>query len=159
MCRQIMSDSQEEVGPMQVLDGMILDGLWDPYSNIHMGTCAERCAREHSISRAEQDAHAIESHERARRAQEAGFSGRVGFTCLSRRHLLYRVGHIRVSIIACGCTCKKPSRDAMSCLLRRRDVCLSSLQTTFRPGELTLTLNLPQQWLMTLPCLCRRLCL
>ena len=132
-------------GPMQVLDGMILDGLWDPYSNIHMGTCAERCAREHSISRAEQDAHAIESHERARRAQEAGFSGRVGFTCLSRWPLLYHVGHIRVSIIACKCTCRKPSRDAMSCLLRRTHVCLSSLQATLRPGQLTLTLNLPQQ--------------
>ena len=120
---------------------MILDGLWDPYSNIHMGTCAERCAREHSISRAEQDAHAIESHGRARRAQEAGFSGRVGFTCLSKWPLLYRAGHITVSLRACRCTRRKPSRVAMSCLLSRRHVCLLSLQAMLCSGQLMLTLE------------------
>ena len=62
---------------MKLTDGMILDGLWDPYKNVHMGTCADRCAQQYSISRAEQDAHAIESHQRARRAHDAGFSGRV----------------------------------------------------------------------------------
>ena len=62
---------------MQLTDGMILDGLWDPYKDVHMGTCADRCAQQYKISRAEQDAHAIESHRRARSAHDAGFSGRV----------------------------------------------------------------------------------
>ncbi|CAK0785232.1 aspartate transaminase aat1 [Coccomyxa viridis] len=64
------------MGHGQLTDGMILDGLWDPYKDVHMGTCADRCAQQYSISRAEQDAHAIESHKRARRAHDAGFSGR-----------------------------------------------------------------------------------
>jgi acetyl-CoA C-acetyltransferase len=51
---------------------MILDGLWDPYSNIHMGTCAETCAREFSITREEQDAFAAESYARARKAMDSG---------------------------------------------------------------------------------------
>ena len=62
---------------MQLTDGMILDGLWDPYKDVHMGTCADRCAQQYGISRAEQDAHAIESYQRARSAHDAGFSGRV----------------------------------------------------------------------------------
>lgn len=68
---------------MQLTDGMILDGLWDPYNDVHMGTCADKCAQEHSISRAEQDAHATKSHQRAQRAQEAGFSSRVRSTSIS----------------------------------------------------------------------------
>ena len=67
---------------LQLTDGMILDGLWDPYNNIHMGTCADVCAQDYSISRAEQDAHAMESHQRAHRAHEAGFSGRVSCDCV-----------------------------------------------------------------------------
>lgn len=65
----------------QLKDGMIVDGLWDPYNDVHMGTCADRCAQEHRISRAEQDAHAVESHRRAQQAHEAGFSGRVRTAC------------------------------------------------------------------------------
>ncbi|MBM3383429.1 MAG: thiolase family protein [Betaproteobacteria bacterium] len=60
------------MGHKEVQDSMILDGLWDPYNNIHMGTCAETCAREFSITREEQDAFAAESYARARKAMEAG---------------------------------------------------------------------------------------
>jgi acetyl-CoA C-acetyltransferase len=56
------------LGNAQVTDGLIHDGLWDPYNNQHMGNCGEKCARDYSISREEQDAYAIESY---RRAQEA----------------------------------------------------------------------------------------
>ena len=56
---------------------MILDGLWDPYSDVHMGTCAEAHAARSGITREAQDAYALASHERASRAAEAGFSGRV----------------------------------------------------------------------------------
>lgn len=60
------------MGHKEVQDSMILDGLWDPYNNIHMGSCAEACAREFTITREEQDAFAAESYARARRAMEAG---------------------------------------------------------------------------------------
>src|SRR5262249_37912832 len=59
-------------GHQQLLDSMILDGLWDVYNNVHMGNCAELCAKEKHISRAEQDAHAAESYRRALTAQKEG---------------------------------------------------------------------------------------
>jgi acetyl-CoA C-acetyltransferase len=60
------------LGHGQLIDSLIHDGLWDAYRDIHMGECAELCAREKGISRADQDAHAAESYRRARRAQAEG---------------------------------------------------------------------------------------
>jgi acetyl-CoA C-acetyltransferase len=60
------------LGHGQVIDSMIQDGLWDAYGNVHMGDCAELCAREKKISREEQDAYAAESYRRALRAQADG---------------------------------------------------------------------------------------
>ena len=60
------------MGHQKVLDGMIHDGLWDPYGDQHMGQFAELCAREKEIDRAAQDAFAKESYERALAAQAAG---------------------------------------------------------------------------------------
>jgi len=60
------------LGHGKVLDMMINDGLWDVYSNIHMGSCADLCAREKGISRQEQDAYAAESYRRAMAAIKAG---------------------------------------------------------------------------------------
>ena len=60
------------MGHGQLLDSMISDGLWDPYKNVHMGTCAELCAAKYSFTREAQDAYALESYQRARRANEAG---------------------------------------------------------------------------------------
>ena len=54
------------LGHGQLLDSMIHDGLWDAYGDVHMGDCAELCAREKGISRADQDAYAAESYRRAR---------------------------------------------------------------------------------------------
>jgi acetyl-CoA C-acetyltransferase len=66
------------MGNGQLIDSMITDGLWDPYGNVHMGDCGELCAREHKISREEQDAYAAESYRRARRAQAEGkFKGEI----------------------------------------------------------------------------------
>lgn len=45
-------------------DGIIKDGLWDVYNNIHMGSCAEQTANEYKITRQVQDEHAIESYKR-----------------------------------------------------------------------------------------------
>ncbi len=60
------------MGHGQVYDSMIMDGLWDPYNNQHMGNCAELCAKEKSFSREAQDAYAIESFKRAQEAQKSG---------------------------------------------------------------------------------------
>jgi acetyl-CoA C-acetyltransferase len=60
------------MGHAQLLDSMISDGLWDPYKNVHMGNCAELCAAKYALSREAQDAYALESYQRARRANEAG---------------------------------------------------------------------------------------
>lgn len=59
-------------GHQQLVDSMIHDGLWDVYSNVHMGTCAELCAKGKQIPRTEQDAHAAESYRRALMAQKEG---------------------------------------------------------------------------------------
>ena len=61
-----------KMGNFEAIDSMIRDGLWDVYNDMHMGNCAELCAREKSISRAQQDELAAESYRRARTAQEAG---------------------------------------------------------------------------------------
>jgi len=60
------------MGHGQLLDSMISDGLWDPYKNIHMGVCAEMCAEKYAFTRETQDAFALESYQRARRANESG---------------------------------------------------------------------------------------
>ncbi|EIE21837.1 acetyl-CoA acetyltransferase [Coccomyxa subellipsoidea C-169] len=62
------------MGHGQLTDGMISDGLWDPYSDVHMGECAEACAAKYGISREEQDAHALASHDRATAARERGYT-------------------------------------------------------------------------------------
>lgn len=60
------------LGNTQLTDGLIWDGLWDPYDQQHMGNCAELCAREWKFSREEQDAYATESFKRAQEAQKSG---------------------------------------------------------------------------------------
>jgi len=62
-----------KMGPVDNVDSMVHDGLWDPYSNQHMGNCAELCAKEKDISRAKQDEHAAESYRRALDAQKQGY--------------------------------------------------------------------------------------
>jgi acetyl-CoA C-acetyltransferase len=62
------------LGGGKLVDSLVHDGLWDPYGDKHMGSCAEICAREYAFSREEQDAYSRESYARARRAQESGAS-------------------------------------------------------------------------------------
>jgi acetyl-CoA C-acetyltransferase len=61
-----------KMGALDTADTMVSDGLWDPYSNQHMGNCAELCAKEKNISRAAQDQFAAESYRRALEAQKNG---------------------------------------------------------------------------------------
>ena len=53
------------LGNGSITDLMVNDGLWDPHNNIHMGSCAEMCAKEHKITREQQDEFAAESYRRA----------------------------------------------------------------------------------------------
>jgi acetyl-CoA C-acetyltransferase len=74
------------LGHGQLIDSMIQDGLWDAYGDVHMGDCGELCAREHHITRADQDAHAAESYRRARRAQAEGkFTGEIAVVEVAQR--------------------------------------------------------------------------
>ncbi len=61
-----------KMGALDTVDVMVHDGLWDPYSNQHMGNCAELCARERNIPRAAQDDFAAEAYRRALTAQKEG---------------------------------------------------------------------------------------
>lgn len=60
------------LGHGELLDGMILDGLWDPYHQYHMGNAAELCARTYHFTREQQDAYARQSYERAAKAYAHG---------------------------------------------------------------------------------------
>lgn len=61
-----------KLGDVKMIDGMVKDGLTDVYNKVHMGNCAEICAKDKGISREEQDAFAIESYTRAANAWKAG---------------------------------------------------------------------------------------
>ena len=60
------------MGNQTVIDGMVHDGLWDPYNDYHMGKAGELCARECNIPRDRQDEFAAESYRRAQAAVEGG---------------------------------------------------------------------------------------
>lgn len=60
-----------KAGDQQLVDGMIRDGLWDSFSNTHMGNLAEYTAKKAGVSREDQDQFAFESHQKAVAAIEA----------------------------------------------------------------------------------------
>ncbi len=60
------------LGHDALFDHVLLDGLVDPYSDLHMGRCAEILSREHRISREDQDAYAATSYTRALAAIREG---------------------------------------------------------------------------------------
>ena len=53
------------MGPATVQDAVVLDGLWSPWDDHHMGMSAEAIAEKRGISRQEQDEYALRSHQRA----------------------------------------------------------------------------------------------
>ena len=74
----MMGRSGTKFGNIQMLDGITKDGLLDVYNKVPMGNCAELCAKEHNITREDQDNFAIESYKRAAAAWENGrFSDEV----------------------------------------------------------------------------------
>src|SRR5436189_6282500 len=60
-------------GNSELVDGMIRDGLWDSFSNTHMGNLAEYTAKKAGVSRKEQDEFALQSHQKAVKAMEPCF--------------------------------------------------------------------------------------
>jgi acetyl-CoA C-acetyltransferase len=66
------SRNGQRMGDWKMTDTMIVDGLWDVYNQYHMGITAENVAKENDISRADQDALALASQQKARAAQDAG---------------------------------------------------------------------------------------
>jgi acetyl-CoA C-acetyltransferase len=59
-------------GHGQIIDGIIRDGLWDPYSDFAMGNAGEICAKEYNVTREDQDNYAVESYKRAEKAVATG---------------------------------------------------------------------------------------
>ena len=66
------SRNGQRMGDWKMVDTMIVDGLWDVYNQYHMGITAENVAKENDISRADQDALALASQQKAQAAQDAG---------------------------------------------------------------------------------------
>jgi acetyl-CoA C-acetyltransferase len=60
------------MGDTKMVD-MMIGALHDPFHNIHMGVTAENVAAKYGITREMQDALAVESHNRAQKATEAGY--------------------------------------------------------------------------------------
>jgi acetyl-CoA C-acetyltransferase len=59
-------------GSQQLVDGVIHDGLWCSFGNCHMGSHAEYTAKKANVCREDQDRFALESHQKAVAAQQAG---------------------------------------------------------------------------------------
>ncbi|RJE70670.1 acetyl-CoA C-acyltransferase [Reichenbachiella sp. MSK19-1] len=59
-------------GHGQMLDGLLHDGLWEPYHKFPMGSCADNTAKEMNISREAQDEYAIASYQKTATSTEAG---------------------------------------------------------------------------------------
>jgi acetyl-CoA C-acetyltransferase len=66
------------MGHDELLDSMIYDGLWCHISDFHMGMSAELCAEKYDVTREDQDEFALNSYNRALKAQaEKGFDREI----------------------------------------------------------------------------------
>lgn len=61
-----------KLGDIKMKDGLLRDGLIDVYDGVHMGNCAELCAKEMEFSREEQDNFALESYRRSAESWKNG---------------------------------------------------------------------------------------
>ena len=61
-----------KMGPAELVDTMVKDGLWDAFNGYHMGNTAENVAERWQITREEQDAFAAASQQKTEAAQKAG---------------------------------------------------------------------------------------
>ena len=61
-----------KMGPAEMVDTMIKDGLWDAFNGYHMGNTAENVAKQWQITRQQQDEFAVASQNKAEAAMKAG---------------------------------------------------------------------------------------
>ena len=74
------------MGDGKLVDGMIFDGLWDPYNDFHMGMAGEMCAREYGISREAQDEFATVSYRRALAAiVDGAFAAEIALISIAQK--------------------------------------------------------------------------
>src|SRR3712207_6811221 len=64
--------SGQKMGPLEFVDTMLKDGLWDAFQGYHMGTTAENVAQKWQITREEQDKFSVASQNKAEAAVKAG---------------------------------------------------------------------------------------
>ena len=62
----------KKLGDAELIDTMIKDGLWDAFNGYHMGITAENVAEKFQVTRDEQDKFALNSQEKALKAQKEG---------------------------------------------------------------------------------------
>ena len=62
----------KKMGPLALVDSMVVDGLWCAFNNYHMGTTAENIAGKYNYSRDAQDQFAAKSQQKAEAAQKSG---------------------------------------------------------------------------------------
>lgn len=74
-CPHLIGDLRRgrRLGHTRALDAMLVDGLWCPFEDWHMGMSGEAVAERFGISRREQDEYAVLSHQRAARATDEGW--------------------------------------------------------------------------------------
>ena len=76
----------QKMGDVSLTDTMIKDGLWDAFNGYHMGQTAENIAEKFQITRADQDAFAVASQNKAEAAQKAGrFAEEIAAVTISSR--------------------------------------------------------------------------
>ena len=61
-----------KLGNIKQVDGMVHDGLWDVYNQVHMGSHGEQCAEKYNITREKQDDYAELSYKRSQHAFNEG---------------------------------------------------------------------------------------
>ena len=73
-CPYLLTGAREglRLGHGELRDSMIWDGLWDAYSDYHMGCTGEIVAEKYGVTREQQDQYALDSHRKAIAAIKAG---------------------------------------------------------------------------------------
>ncbi len=61
----------KKMGPWQMVDTMVVDGLWCAFNDYHMGVTAENIASKFNYSREAQDQFALESQQKTKAAQKS----------------------------------------------------------------------------------------
>ena len=73
-CPHLLKGAREglRMGNGTLVDSMIHDGLWDAYSDFHMGCTGEIVAEKYNVTRQQQDEFAVQSHKKALAAIASG---------------------------------------------------------------------------------------